>query len=208
MAASLNPVLHIAQALGGMIEDTCVPSSPTTQTPTNDSIPVAIQEEEAAAKTLQALERGRQARKAQKSADPAMDLFKISRSANNLLKAKNKFKRLKPNRGALINGGFPGAPVNASMALALSDAPDSAGCYERVRDSILRFFVRHGAFFIKIAILHVILFVLDILVCCCPATQEPLTSAKMETLRRTIAYSYSLGYYRLLLGRCDGRWHH
>jgi hypothetical protein len=61
-------------------------------------------------------------------------------------------------------GGFPGAPVNASIALALEEAPRHAICYERTRDAVLRFFVRHTKPFVWFAVFLIAIFIIDILV--------------------------------------------
>ena len=81
-----------------------------------------MEENEWAASKLQSLERGRQLRKQQTS------MGNIARQAQLVGQAKAKFRRLAPLEGKLLQGGFPGAPINASMALALAEAPRHASC--------------------------------------------------------------------------------
>ena len=122
-------------------------------------------EEEWAARKLQALEKGRQARQAFKEKGRS-DFGTIARQAKLLTSAAKKFQNLKPLEGKLLQGGFPGAPVNASIQLALAPPPAShkATCYESGRDAVLRFFVRYTRFFTWLAVLLAVAFVLDILV--------------------------------------------
>ena len=98
-------------------------------------------DEDWAARKMQALERGRQARK--------QDIGSIAAQLRMVTQISHKFKRLKPLEGKFMEGGFPGALVNASMALALAEAPARASCYERSRDMVLRFFIRHQQLFMR-----------------------------------------------------------
>ena len=123
------------------------------------SATVAIRDEEWAATKIQTLERGRQARK-------RMNVCQVTRQVKMLKSAATKFNRLKPLDGKVFGGGFPGAPVNASIQLALheDERTRKASCYERARDSVLRWFVRHTRLFMRIAVVLIIVFVIDILV--------------------------------------------
>uniref|UniRef100_A0A7S4M399 Transmembrane protein n=1 Tax=Prymnesium polylepis TaxID=72548 RepID=A0A7S4M399_9EUKA len=94
-----------------------------------------------------------------------MTFASAASSASLVKKAAKQFKRLRPLDGALIDGGFPGAPVNPSMAVALAkEGPERATCYERVRDATLRWFIARQAFFLSLAMIIIVLFVIDILV--------------------------------------------
>jgi len=110
-----------------------------------------------AAQKLQALERGRQARKKN-------EIGSLALQAKLMKKAVSKLKKLKPLEGKLLQGGFPGAPVNASIQLALQLAPDGSSPYETSRDAVLRFFVVHTKLFTNIAIFFVVVFLIDILI--------------------------------------------
>ncbi|KAL3927258.1 MAG: hypothetical protein SGPRY_002907 [Prymnesium sp.] len=75
--------------------------------------------------------------------------------------ARIAFKQLCPHKAQLVHGGFPGAPVDPTVHLALS-SPPHASCYERGRDGSLAFLSRHHRFFLLLAILLLAVFVVDI----------------------------------------------
>lgn len=77
--------------------------------------------------------------------------------------AAAKLRRLGPQKGKIFQGGFPGAPMNASICYALAK-PDRSNCYELCRDACLRFFVRHQSFFMRLAVFLAVVFLVDILV--------------------------------------------
>jgi len=60
-------------------------------------------------------------------------------------------------------GSFPGIPVDATVKSAM-ETPADASCYERTRDTILRFFVYFQNLFAILAVVIAIVFVLDICV--------------------------------------------
>lgn len=109
--------------------------------------------EEWAASRIQAHYRGHQAR----------CMARVARQAHMVNKAATKLKRLPPLQGKLLQGGFPGAPVNASMQCAL-EYNDNANCYEASRDAVLRFFVRYNTAFTYFGLFLMICFVINIFV--------------------------------------------
>ena len=72
-------------------------------------------------------------------------------------------KKLQKQATAILSGSFPGVPVNQTVQDTLA-TPDDASCWERSRDSVLRFFVRNQNFFQAVAIFLAVCFVLNICV--------------------------------------------
>ena len=65
-----------------------------------------------------------------------LNLGSVAQQLMLVSKAKSNFKRLKPLKGKLLQGGFPGAPIHASIQLdaaTLAQLQEGASLYERVR---------------------------------------------------------------------------
>ena len=62
---------------------------------------------------------------------------------------------------AFFSGSFPGIPVDHTVHHTL-ETPADATCWERVRDTVLRFFIRYQKVFTWLACLMAIAFVIDI----------------------------------------------
>ena len=91
------------------------------------------------------------------------ELFQTVQQAKMVKRAATKLKRLAPLEGKILQGGFPGTPVNASMQRALAEF-EGGNCYERARDHVLRWFVKFNGPFTQFAIFLVVIFILNILV--------------------------------------------
>ena len=112
-----------------------------------------VHDEEWAARNIQTHYRGHHTR----------CVARLAKQAQMVNRAASKLRRLPPLEGKLLQGGFPGAPVNASMQRAL-EYNENANCYEASRDAVLRFFVRHNTAFTYFGLFLMICFIVDILI--------------------------------------------
>jgi hypothetical protein len=129
-----------------------IPAAAAPAHPSQGAVAAGL-DEDRYVRTIQALERGRQIRK--------RGLAEVALQMKAVKAAAVKMHRLAPLEGHLLEGGFPGMPVNPSMIFALSQTPEDASCYEHTRDAVLRFFVRRQRAFMRAACLLAVAFVID-----------------------------------------------
>jgi serine/threonine protein kinase len=91
-----------------------------------------------------------------------LEVGALAKQLMTVTKASQALKRLAPLEGKLLQGGFPGAPIHASMQLAVH-SHQHASCYERARDASFVFLLRHNAVFTRLAVLVALVFVMAVL---------------------------------------------